>query len=92
MNVSLEARFPIVRVPELQGLLQLVPFLDLGSVWNSEGSTSTGNNWILGTGLGLRWQMGDQLTAKLDYGLPLISIRNNRQDNSIYFSLSYKLF
>ncbi len=92
MNVSLEARFPIVRVPELQGLLQLVPFIDLGSVWNSEGSASIGNNWILGTGLGLRWQMGDRLTAKLDYGLPLISIRNNRQDNNIYFSLSYKLF
>lgn len=92
MNVSLEARFPIARVPELQGLLQLVPFIDLGSVWNNDGSASTGNNWILGTGLGLRWQMGDRLTAKLDYGLPLISIRNNRQDNSIYFSLSFKLF
>ncbi|WP_103670276.1 ShlB/FhaC/HecB family hemolysin secretion/activation protein [Pseudanabaena sp. BC1403] len=92
MNVSLEARFPIVSVPELQGLLQIVPFIDVGSVWNQESSTTPANNWILGTGLGLRWQMGDRLTAKLDYGLPLISIRNNHQDSSIYFSLSYRLF
>ena len=92
MNVSLEARFPIASVPELQGLLQIVPFIDVGSVWNQESSTTPANNWILGTGLGLRWQMGDRLTAKLDYGLPLISIRNNNQDSSIYFSLSYRLF
>jgi hemolysin activation/secretion protein len=92
LNVSVEARFPILRVPELQGLLQIVPFIDLGSVWNQDSSTTPTNNWILGTGLGLRWQMGDRLSAKLDYGLPLISTRNNRQENSIYFSLSYKLF
>jgi hemolysin activation/secretion protein len=92
INISLEARFPIARVPELQGLLQIVPFIDLGSVWNQDSSATPANNWILGTGLGLRWQMGDRLTAKLDYGFPLISIRNNRQENSIYFSLSYKLF
>jgi hemolysin activation/secretion protein len=92
LNVSLEARFPIARVPELQGLLQIVPFIDMGSVWNRESSTTPANNWILGAGLGLRWQMGDRLTAKLDYGLPLISLRSNRQENSIYFSLSYKFF
>ncbi|PZU97908.1 MAG: hemolysin activation/secretion protein [Pseudanabaena sp.] len=92
MNISLEARFPIVRVPEVEGLLQIVPFIDLGNVWNRDSSASSGNNWILGTGLGLRWQMGDRLTAKLDYGLPLISVNNNRQENNIYFSLSYNLF
>ena len=91
LNVSLEARFPIARVPELQGLLQIVPFIDLGSVWNQESSTTPTNNWILGTGLGLRWQMGNRLTAKLDYGWPLISVRSNRQENIIYFSFSYRL-
>lgn len=92
INVSLEARFPIVRVPELQGLLQIVPFIDLGSVWNKGGSTTPANNWISGTGLGLRWQMSELLSARLDHGFPLISISNNRQENNIYFSLSYKFF
>ena len=92
MSASLEARFPIVRVPEVRGMLQIAPFIDLGSVWNQASSTTPANNWILGTGLGLHWQMGDRLTAKLDYGFPLMSISNSSQGNSIYFSLSYSLF
>jgi hemolysin activation/secretion protein len=92
LSVSLEARFPIARVPEVQGLLQIVSFIDLGSVWNQGGLTTSVNNWILGTGLGLRWQMSNRLTAKLDYGLPLISTRSNRQENTVYFSFSYSLF
>lgn len=96
LNFSLEARFPILKAPEIQGLLQIAPFIDVGTVWNQVGSPTLANNWILGTGLGLRWQMGDRLTARLDYGIPLISIsggsRSSLQENGIYFSLSYSLF
>jgi hemolysin activation/secretion protein len=95
LNVSLEVKLPVLRVPEIQGLMQIVPFLDSGVVWNQSNSSNLANNWILGTGLGLRWQMGDRLTARLDYGFPLISLKGNRnslQENGIYFSFSYSLF
>ena len=91
-NLSLEARFPILRMPEVEGLLQVAPFVDLGSVWNHDSSATLTNNWLIGTGLGLRWQMGNRLTARLDYGFPLISMSSNRQENTMYFSLSYNLF
>jgi hemolysin activation/secretion protein len=95
LNLSLEVKLPVLKVPEMQGLLQIVPFLDSGVVWNQGNSSNLANNWILGTGLGLRWQMGDRLTARLDYGFPLISVRGTRnslQENGIYFSFSYSLF
>ncbi len=95
LSASVEARFPVLRVPEIQGLLQIAPFLDVGTVWNQGNSPNPINNWIVGTGLGLRWQMGDRMTARLDYGIPLVPVRGNRnswQENGIYFSLSYSLF
>jgi hemolysin activation/secretion protein len=95
LSASVEARFPVLRVPEIQGLLQIAPFLDVGTIWNQGNSPNPINNWIVGTGLGLRWQMGDRMTARLDYGIPLVPVRGNRnswQENGIYFSLSYSLF
>jgi hemolysin activation/secretion protein len=95
LSASLEARFPVLRVPEIQGLLQIAPFLDVGTIWNQGNSPNPINNWIVGTGLGLRWQMGDRMTARLDYGIPLVPVRGNRnswQENGVYFSLSYSLF
>jgi hemolysin activation/secretion protein len=94
-NLSLEARLPVLSFREIRGLLQIAPFLDVGVVQNQGNSSTSTNNWLLGTGLGLRWQMGDRLTARFDYGLPLISAqgsRNSWQENGIYFSLSYRLF
>jgi hemolysin activation/secretion protein len=102
-NASVEARFPILRIPEIQGLLQIAPFIDLGVTWNQSGnqfgnqpSAANGNgSWLLGTGLGLRWQMGERLNARLDYGIPIVPAKGNRnswQENGIYFSLTYSLF
>lgn len=95
LSVSLEARLPVLRVPEIQGLLQIAPFINVGTVWNQGDLFTPINNWLLGTGLGLRWQMGDRMTARLDYGIPLVPVKGNSnswQENSIYFSLSYSLF
>lgn len=95
MNVSIEARLPVVSFQEIRGLLQIAPFIDVGTVQNQNSSDTSSNTWLIGTGLGLRWQMGDRLIARFDYGFPLIPIkgsRNSWQENGIYFSLSYGLF
>ncbi len=88
---SVEVRFPIVRAEESGfGLLQLTPFIDVGSVWGDNSSQT-----LLSTGLGLRWQLGDSILARLDWGIPLISIDrqgNSLQDDGISFSLQTNFF
>ncbi|MGP1386269.1 MAG: ShlB/FhaC/HecB family hemolysin secretion/activation protein [Thainema sp.] len=91
---SAEARFPILRVPEIEGLLQITPFVDFGVGWNSE-FIDPDPNTLLSTGLGLLWQQGDRLSARLDFGIPLIdveSVGNSLQEDGIYFSILYTPF
>jgi hemolysin activation/secretion protein len=91
---SLEVRFPLIRNPDGIGTLQLAPFFDIGTVWNRNGSIPTPNT-LASIGLGLRWQLDPYLSARLDWGIPLISISNqgnSLQDNGIFFSIRYQPF
>lgn len=86
---SAEVRWPVWRVSEVQGLLQVVPFVDVGAGWNVESRTPD-SNVLLGTGLGLLWQQGNTLTARLQWGIPLIpnsARRNTWQESGVYFSI-----
>ena len=50
---------------------------------------------FVGLGLGLQWQMGDDFTARLDYGIPLIDVDDSDrilQENGVYFSINYSPF
>jgi hemolysin activation/secretion protein len=94
VTASAEVRLPIARVPEVDGLLQLIPFIDFGVGWNADGNTPTPNT-LLSTGLGLNWQMYDSINARLDYGIPLIEANsdgNTLQEEGLSFSFSYELF
>ncbi len=91
---SFEVRLPIVRDPEGIGLIQLAPFLDAGTIWNSNGDEIT-TNTLLSVGVGLQWQFNRLFTARLDYGIPLISVDNrgdSLQDNGITFSIQLRPF
>jgi hemolysin activation/secretion protein len=93
---SAEVRLPILRASKVEGLLQLAPFIDFGIGWNSSGGTVNDSNTLLGIGLGLQWQMSDRLTARFDYGIPLIDDVNagdqTLQEKGLYFSVNYSLF
>lgn len=89
---SFEVRLPIVRDPGGVGLIQVAPFLDFGTVWNT---AVTNSNTLLSIGVGLQWQINRSFTARLDYGIPLIPVNNNGnslQDNGITFSLQLRPF
>jgi hemolysin activation/secretion protein len=91
---SVEARLPIFRVPEVQGTLQVTPFIDFGTGWNTSGDGPDPNT-LVGVGFGLLWQMGDNFTARLDWGIPLIDINlrdGTWQENGVYFQLQYRPF
>ncbi|MGH8002455.1 MAG: BamA/TamA family outer membrane protein, partial [Brasilonema sp.] len=92
---SAEVRIPIVRFSQRNSFLQLTPFFDVGTGWNRSGrSTSTNSepedNTLVSAGLGLRLQLENWLTARLDWGIPIISISSDQdtwQENGLYFSI-----
>ncbi len=92
---SVEARIPIFRTRQNKGVLQVAPFIDFGIGWNT-GRDSPDPNTLVGLGCGLLWQMGENFSARLDWGIPLIDISNSEgrtwQENGVYFQLEYKPF
>jgi hemolysin activation/secretion protein len=91
---SAELRVPILRVLDIEGTLQVAPFIDFGKVWNRDRDNPNPSN-LVGIGLGLLWQMGDNFTARLDWGIPLADIDSSErtwQENGIYFQIEYSPF
>ncbi len=91
--LSTEVRFPILRVPEIAGLLQIVPFLDFGIGWNNGEFLNPTPDTLVGTGIGLLWQMGDTLNARFDWGIPLVATnyqKNSLNERGLYFSVNFR--
>ncbi|WP_223807436.1 ShlB/FhaC/HecB family hemolysin secretion/activation protein [Pseudanabaena sp. UWO311] len=87
---SAELRIPVMRIPEIGGLLQIAPFFDFGTAWNYNGSTNPDPGTLASLGFGLRFQMSDRLTIRLDWGIPLSRISGDKttlQERGLYFSL-----
>ncbi|MEA5621280.1 ShlB/FhaC/HecB family hemolysin secretion/activation protein [Cronbergia sp. UHCC 0137] len=87
-----ELRLPIARI-SANGVLQLTPFVDFGTGWSN--SSSSAMNTLASAGLGLLWRQGNTLTARLDWGIPLVSTSGSQetwQEKGIYFSLVYSPF
>jgi hemolysin activation/secretion protein len=78
--------------------IQVIPFVDLGTVWNQSDNPNKQpqQTFLAATGLGLLWNqaMGiNGLNLRLDYGIPLVDLSdrgNNAQDSGFYFSLRYQ--
>lgn len=93
--VSAEVQLPVLRAPEVNGVLHAVPFVDFGYGTNLKATPDPDPNTLLGVGVGLQWQMGDNFTARLDYGIPLIYIESRDrtwQEKGFYFSINYNPF
>jgi hemolysin activation/secretion protein len=92
---SAEVRLPILRIPEWDGVLQVTPFVDVGTAWNNGEIDDPDPSSLASLGLGLQWQQGDRITARLDWGIPLISVDSEDdtlQENGVYFSITINPF
>lgn len=92
---SAEVRLPVYQARSIEGVLSLAPFLDFGIGWNDDSDNNPEDNVLLGLGMGLQWQMGDQLNARIDYGIPLIGVEDSGrtlQEDGFYFSFNYSPF
>ena len=91
---STEIRLPVLRVPDWQGVLQVIPFIDYGIGWNSEGIADPDPQNLAAVGLGLQWQH-DRFVARLDWGIPLVDVESRDrtwQEDGLYFSVQWNLF
>ena len=91
-TASSEVHVPVFRAPAIDGLLQVIPFVDLGIGWNAS-DTSVDSNTLISTGLGLSWTMVGDFSARLDYGIPLVSTPSTGsswQENGLTFSVRYE--
>lgn len=97
----LSAEFFIPVWKEETGILQLIPFIDIGTAWNhnSSGDDISDISRAAGTlgsiGIGLQYQLIGRLNARIDWGIPLFSVNTNSeantwQENGIHFSLGYQ--
>ncbi|MCG6136871.1 MAG: ShlB/FhaC/HecB family hemolysin secretion/activation protein [Nostoc sp. LLA-1] len=93
---SAELRLPILRVPHWDGVLQVTPFVDVGTAWNNSSSGDANDtNTLASVGLGLRWLQGNNFTAAIEWGIPLVSVDtqgNTWQENGLYFFVQYNPF
>ena len=91
---SAELRVPVLRFRKIDGLVQIAPFFDIGTLWNTD-NVEIANATLPSLGLGLNLAMGDRFNARLDYGIPLVNIENegdSLQEDGVYFSVDYSFF
>ena len=90
---SAELRQTIAKFSDWDASLQLTPFMDFGTVWNSENSEATlAKNSLWSLGLGLRLLVGDNFTGRIDWGIPLVELETSGdtlQEDGVYFSVEY---
>ena len=98
---SAELRLPIYRDRKQQLVLQLAPFVDFGTTWNSSARRNFSDRYLVKSdtlasiGIGLRFSLSDRLNARFDWGIPLIDIDSREkiwQEKGLYISINYNPF
>jgi hemolysin activation/secretion protein len=96
LRFSLEDRITLERNEAGISILQVAPFIDLGTVWNHPDNPNNTNlpsqRFLASAGLGLLWEPIPHLNLRLDYGIPFVDLSDrgdNAQDHGFYFSVYY---
>ncbi len=72
--------------------LQLTPFFEFGTAWNSD-NTNSNFETIASLGVGFRWRMFNDFILNINYGIPLIPVKNQSnslQEDGLHFSFGYQ--
>jgi hemolysin activation/secretion protein len=94
---SAELRYPILRIDNNKGILQLTPFVDFGTAWSSspDEQSQLSSETLVSLWLGLRWQYGDNFRARFDWGIPVTDLDSQDrtwQEQGLYFSVEWNPF
>lgn len=64
---SAEVQLPILRVFSGKGVIQVIPFVDFGTAWNSSGQANPSPNTLASVGLGRAVATGDWTLANFSF-------------------------
>ena len=67
---TLELQIPLL---DNRSKINLIPFIDAGTVW-SNSRTAVDADTLASIGLGISYQFGNTIEARIDYGIPLINV------------------
>lgn len=92
---TVELRLPVPWISKKKRLFQVVPFIDGGVAWNSDGEEVEGSNGLAAVGVGLQVSLWERVNMRLDYGIPLVDVDSTdktAQEEGFYFSVSASPF
>jgi hemolysin activation/secretion protein len=95
IRLSLETRLIALRDDKSKrSLLQLAPFIDIGTVWNNPSNPTLlpSQTFLAAGGLGIIVEPIEKLLLRFDLAVPFVNPQNrgtNLQDVSIYFNTIY---
>ncbi|VEP14247.1 Hemolysin activation/secretion protein [Hyella patelloides LEGE 07179] len=88
---SAEIRIPLFHLRKIDGVVQLTPFIDMGTIWNSD-DLEIDNDFLASIGIGLNFSAGNGFNARLDWGIPLVDVDtqgDSLQEDGLYFTLNW---
>ena len=89
---SAELRIPVYRWSNNRNSLAAIPFVDFGTTWSNSDTRIQEEDTVVSLGVGMRLDLIDTLSARIDYGIPLIEVNDSDdtlQEQGVYFSLEY---
>lgn len=93
-RLSVEDRIALQADKSGNPTLQVVPFVDLGTVWNRNGSPTPlpSKTFLSSVGVGAIYQPFSQLSVRIDYSVPLVNFNQaneSAKNQVINFSAGY---
>lgn len=89
---SAEVRIPFYRWSNGRNSLTAIPFVDFGTTWSNSDNRFQEEDTVVSLGVGVVLDLLDTLSARIDYGIPLIEVNDSDdtlQEQGVYFSLEY---
>lgn len=94
IHLSVEDRITLLREDDGSALVEVVPFVDFGYVWNNQSASFLNQNFLVGTGVGFNLNPLPNLSTNVDFGIPLISLNQISADLPsglrVYFDVRYR--
>jgi len=95
IRLSIEDRITLLRDASGQATLQVLPFVDMGVIWNHSDNPNPEprQQFLASLGLGAIWEPTPGLSFRVDYGFPLVDLDDrgeNIQDDGFHFRVGYE--